>query len=233
MSMMQWEHIRKVKFALIIALIFHVVGLIGIKWIDQDGFVAMTPYNLLLSLILILWTQEKLNFSFFIFFLVAFQTGFFTEYLGVNRQLLFGHYQYEATMGYKLFGVPLIIGVNWFMIVYCSAITIGVLFKFIWSNFFTTTFPENTIFAKLIIILFGAMMAMSFDWLMEPVAIKLGYWTWLRDGNIPVKNYWDWFFVSAFLIFIFMNLNINRKNLFAVCLLLIQSLFFISLRLML
>jgi putative membrane protein len=233
MHLIKWEHNRKVKWALLIALVFHVVGFVGIVWIDQPGFVAMTPYNLLLSLVLIFWTHDKINLPFFIFFLVAFQTGFFTEYLGVNRQLLFGFYQYEEALGPKLYGVPFLIGVNWFMIVYCCAATVRLLLDFIWTNFIKQSIPYGAFIFNLMIVVFGAFMAMSFDWVMEPVAIKLGYWTWLRDGAVPVKNYWDWFFVSAFLILIFINIGIYRKNLFAFHLLWIQSLFFISLRFLL
>lgn len=231
MQLTTWDHSKKVRWALIIAMIFHAVGIVGILWIDQAGFVAMTPYNLLLSLLLILWTQEKLNIPFLIFFLVAFQTGFFTEYLGVNRQLLFGYYQYKDVLGVKLYGVPLIIGVNWFMIVYCCAVTTILLFNYIGNLLMKKPISERNFFLQLTIVVVGALMAMSFDWLMEPVAIKLGFWTWLSNGIIPIKNYWDWFFVSAFLILIFLQVNIKRNNLFAFYLLCIQSLFFILLRL--
>ena len=230
MQLTKWNHSKKVKWALMIALVFHIVGFAGILWIDQTAFVSMTPYNLLLSLMLIFWTQEKFNFPFVIFFLVAFQTGYFTEYLGVNRQLLFGYYQYEHALGPKLYGVPILIGLNWFMIVYCCAVTIRLLLNFIWLKGLKKTFSDNTSIQIVMIVIFGALMAMSFDWMMEPVAIKLGYWTWLSDGMVPVKNYWDWFFVSAFLILIFMNIDVKRNNLFAFHLLWIQSLFFILLR---
>jgi putative membrane protein len=83
------------------------------------------------------------------------------------------------------------------------------------------------------VIIDGALLAMMFDWLMEPVAIKLGYWTWLTDGGIPTKNYWDWFFVSAFLMIFFRLLKFHKNNQFALHLLLIQTLFFISLRILL
>jgi len=230
MSIISWEQEKKVRWAVVISLIFHAVGFIGIVWIDQPGFIAMTPANLLLSLVLIVWTHGRLNFPFFIFMLMSFQVGFFTEYLGVNHQLLFGHYRYEEALGIKVYGVPLMIGVNWFMIVYCCGITVQYLLNMIWNLLKRNDAPDRFNVGYWSVIIDGALLAMFFDWLMEPVAIKLGYWTWLTDGGIPVKNYWDWFFVSAFLLWVFRQLDIPRQNQFAVHLLWIQTLFFLSLR---
>jgi putative membrane protein len=78
----------------------------------------------------------------------------------------------------------------------------------------------------------GALLATLFDWLMEPVAVRLGYWTWMT-AEIPFKNYQDWFLVSAFLLFFFFKFNFPKKNQFALHLLLIQTLFFLILRIVL
>ena len=34
----------------------------------------------------------------------------------------------------------------------------------------------------------GATLAVAFDWLMEPVAVNLGYWTWHGNGEIPFST---------------------------------------------
>lgn len=233
MKILTWETKKKVRWAVAIALLFHIIGWVGIVWIDKSGFAAMTPMNLLLSLTLILWSQEKINFSFFIFFLVAFQTGFFTEYLGVNHQLLFGHYRYEEALGLKYFGVPLIIGINWFIVIYGSAYTTQILFGYI-SKLNNKILPsESNFFGEVLFVLTGAFITMGFDWVMEPVAVKLGFWTWLSNGEIPLKNYRDWFLVSAFLLWIIKRVKMPIQNQFAHYLLIIQILFFLLLRFML
>jgi putative membrane protein len=79
----------------------------------------------------------------------------------------------------------------------------------------------------------GATMALAFDWLMEPVAVKLGFWSWGGDGSIPFYNYVCWFIISMLLLLVFHNLAINKKNIFAVHLLLIQTMFFLFLRIFL
>ena len=233
MNLIHWPQEKKIKWAVTIALIFHVVGFMGIVWIDKAGFVEMTPMNLMLSVLLLIWTQHQLNFHFFLFAVIAIITGIVTEYLGVNYQLLFGHYRYEYALGPKIGGVPWMIGINWFMVIYCCGITTQMLLNFLWNRLKDKEMPlrENVGFWAAIID--GALLAMMFDWLMEPVAIKLGYWTWLTDGGIPTKNYWDWFFVSAFLMIFFRLLKFSKKNQFALHLLFIQALFFISLRILL
>ena len=37
-----------------------------------------------------------------------------------------------------------------------------------------------------------ALLMVCFDVLMEPAAVKLGYWTWI-NGDIPLQNYLAWF----------------------------------------
>ena len=74
------------------------------------------------------------------------------------------------------------------------------------------------------------MMAVLFDWVMEPVAVKLGYWKWLGNGDIPFYNYVSWFVISVGMLAIFHFCKFNKQNKFAVNLLLIQLLFFLILR---
>ena len=45
--------------------------------------------------------------------LLGFLTGMITEILGVQWGWIFGNYQYGDALGYKVLGVPLLIGVNW------------------------------------------------------------------------------------------------------------------------
>jgi putative membrane protein len=76
----------------------------------------------------------------------------------------------------------------------------------------------------------GASLAVLFDWLMEPVAIKLGFWTWGGDGSVPFYNYFCWLLISILLLTVFNFFNFRKENKFAVNLLLTQALFFLILR---
>jgi putative membrane protein len=83
-------------------------------------------------------------------------------------------------------------------------------------------------------LIFGsALLAVIFDWVMEPVAVKLGFWTWAGDGQIPLLNYLSWFFICTLLLSILRILKIKPDNIFAVNLFLIQLMFFLFLRIFL
>lgn len=228
---MWYKEIKK-KLPLLIAVIFHLVGLVGILWVDESFFVSLTPMNLLLSAGLLIWSQPQRNLSFLLFAGIAFLTGFLVEYLGVNYQYLFGHYQYGNTLGPKAGGVPCMIGVNWLMVI-CGAGMATQGLSQLWlkkGEEVKSHSVKNLLFWLQLVL--GALLAACFDWLMEPVAVRLGYWAWLTP-EIPFTNYRDWFLVSALLMFFFLRLGFPKKNQFALHLLLIQTIFFLILRIIL
>jgi bisanhydrobacterioruberin hydratase len=214
----------KVQIATVVAVVFHCVGLAGILFFNRNLFVALTPLNLLLSLVLLLYTSQDKNKQFALFVFICFIVGFIVEVVGVNTGYLFGNYSYGTPFGVQLFNVPLLIGVNWITTIFICCTTIQLLLGKLKKN--NTVFPKFQIFA---LIADSATLAVVLDWVMEPVAMKLGFWTWQND-EIPLFNYVCWFWVSFLLSFIFQKCNFNKNNLFAVHLLMIQFMFFLILR---
>jgi len=218
------------KKATAIAVLFHVIGLTGILFFDRQLFVSLTPFNLLLSAGLLIYTQAEKNKAFFLFVLVCVVVGFTVEYIGVNHQLLFGEYEYLNAMGEQWQRVPLVIGVNWFIMMYCCGVSIQLFLNRMWNKLKDTDQPARKNVGFIAVILDAALLATFFDWVMEPVAVKLGWWKWLGDGSIPLLNYISWFGISALLLLLFRLLSFNKQNQFAVNLLLIQFMFFLILR---
>ena len=218
------------KKATAIAVLFHVIGLTGILFFDRQLFVSLTPFNLLLSAGLLIYTQAEKNLSFFLFVLICFVVGFTVEYIGVNHQLLFGEYEYMGAMGEQWQRVPLVIGVNWFIMIYCCGVSIQLFLNMMWNKLKDADQPARKNVGFIAVILDAALLATFFDWVMEPVAVKLGWWKWLGDGSIPLLNYISWFGISALLLLLFRLLSFNKQNQFAVNLLLIQFMFFLILR---
>ncbi|MBK8087386.1 MAG: carotenoid biosynthesis protein [Chitinophagaceae bacterium] len=218
------------KKATAIAVLFHVIGLTGILFFDRQLFVSLTPFNLLLSAGLLIYTQAEKNKAFFLFVLVCVVVGFTVEYIGVNHQLLFGEYEYLNAMGEQWQRVPLVIGVNWFIMMYCCGVSIQLLLNRMWNKLKGTDQPARKNVGFIAVILDAALLATFFDWVMEPVAVKLGWWKWLGDGSIPLLNYISWFGISALLLLLFRLLSFDKQNQFAVNLLLIQFMFFLILR---
>lgn len=106
--------------------------------------------------------------------------GFFVEVLGVNTGIIFGNYIYGEGLGTKVFNTPLIIGLNWLLLVY---ITASVL--------------ENKKLLVPVKIILGAAMMLGYDFIIEQLAPELNMWDW-KNNTIPVSNYVAWFFIAAF-----------------------------------
>jgi putative membrane protein len=220
----------KFDIATALAVLFHTIGLVGLLFFDKGFFLAATPFNLLLSFGLLIWTQQEKNLHFIIFFIACFLVGVTVEIIGINTGFLFGDYIYGNVLGYKFQRVPLLIGINWFIIIYCSGISIHTLLMKAINRIASDTGKTPTALKALSVIVDGATLAVFFDWLMEPIAVKLGYWVWNGDGVIPMLNYICWFVVSLLLLTIFHFAKFSKQNKFAVNLLLIQLMFFLLLR---
>ncbi len=220
----------KYKIATGLAVLFHLFGVIGILFWNKDFFVQSTPVNLLLMFVLLVWTHDDRNKHFVIFSLIAFIIGFLAEVIGVNTGLLFGNYVYGNALGIKWLEVPILIGLNWFVIIYCSGISTFTLLMKAINKVSVQAQQPPMILKAFSVIADGATLAVLFDWMMEPVAVKLGFWQWKGDGSIPLYNYLCWFVVSIALLTLFHFCKFDKRNKFAVNLLLIQMMFFLLLR---
>ena len=165
-------HINRQQAATAIAILFHSIGLLGMLLGDQAWFASLTPYNLLLSAVLLLWAQEEKTNGFLLFFILCFITGFATEYLGINYQLLFGEYIYKPALGFQINGVPLVIGINWFIIIFATGSFVQATLDKIWNSLAGEELSPRSGVGFFSVILDGALIATFFDWIMEPVAIK-------------------------------------------------------------
>jgi len=204
-------------------LLIHVSGAIGMVFYDKEIFASMTPYNLILMFVILLGNEKNISTNFIISLILGSVAGFFAEFLGINYGILFGEYTYGNILGIKWFGVPLLISLNWFSIVYCSFVASGQLLKS--ANKKSTSF----FFLQA---LCTAVLTTSFDWLMEPVAVQLKFWSW-ENGDIPFFNYLCWFAVSFLISLGFYSLKISVVNPFSKWLLAVQAAFFLFLRIFL
>lgn len=213
-----------------IAILFHFCGVIGILMSgNKDWFIKNTSLNLILMALLLIWNQPEKSKSFFLFLIVAFITGMGVEMIGVNTGTLFGIYQYGNVMGAKLNGVPWLIGLNWFVLVFCCGVVMRHLHQWLHTKYEELDINLAPWVEKLSLLFDGAFLATFFDWIMEPVAMKLGFWDW-KDNLVPNFNYGCWFVISMGLLWLFSKLKFNKQNPFAVHLLIIQALFFLTLR---
>lgn len=218
----------KTSFATGLAAVMHAAGLFGTT-LGWDGlFSRLTPFNLLTMLVLLIWTLPEKNKKVLVFFIAAFLAGMISETIGVHTGLLFGHYRYGDSLGLKLFEVPLLIGVNWFVVVYAAGMCAQSFRTWIATRWINSGKAAYSKWIGASVVIDGALIATLFDFLMEPGAVRLGFWTW-NGSAIPPLNYLSWFGVSLLLMFLFQKLQFKTHR-FAVHLLLIQALFFMAVR---
>lgn len=220
----------RVRIATFLAILFHTVGLVGIIRVNAALFARLTSMNMIVMLFLLLWTQPLPNRSFWLFMGITMVVGFLSEYIGVHTGWLFGEYSYGAILGISYDGIPLIIGVNWFIIIYCCGVTMVLVVSRMAKNVPEEQQAVYARWGRASVIIDGALLAAFFDWIMEPVAVHLGYWQWAHPAVVPVFNYLCWFIISMALLFLFSVCPFNKSNRFAVHLLLIQIMFFLLLR---
>lgn len=201
--------ISGLTIAKIIVVALHLVGIIGLslpeyRWI----FLQLTPYQLVSSMILILVFHRGWNDAFPIFAAAAFWIGFGSEIIGIHTGYLYGDYVYGASLGPKLWEVPIVIGVNWFVLVYLT----GAVFHKSISNDYYAAF-------------LGAASMTALDYVMEPVAVALDFWSWKFD-IIPAENYLGWFLVAFLIHLIYRKAKFEKENSLAAFLLVTLILFF-------
>jgi bisanhydrobacterioruberin hydratase len=218
----------KYQVATAIAILFHAIGFVGIVFFESNFILQSTAINLLLMFGLLVWTQNNKNLFFWLFLLTAVVIGIAVEIIGVNTKLLFGDYNYGDVLGFKIKNVPPIIGINWFIIIYCCGVSVHTLLVKAIDKVASDTATKPMTLKALSVIVDGATLAVLFDWLMEPAAVQLGYWKWA--GDIPFYNYLCWFIVAMVLLAAFHFFKFNKQNKFAVHLLMIQVMFFLLLR---
>lgn len=213
---------RKTTFFVI--CLMYVSGTIGLLIpTSQPYFQLLSSFNLWVSLILLLLFHQDFNRSFIVASVTILLVGFFVEVTGVHKGFIFGKYWYGNTLGTQLFQVPLVIGANWLILVYCSATVTQNIFIFL-----TKKTPLHFPFCDTLLkAIFASILMVCLDVLIEPVAIQLDFWHW-QNEEIPAQNFIAWFLVALVMNYFFFKTKFLKINPLAPLLLLLQFLFFLS-----
>lgn len=172
---------KKLKaFAILWIVLVHFFGIIGVYFLP-DWFLPATPLIILVSAGLVILRYEKFRQSRFVAFAVIVVMAFLVELYGVKTGNLFGTYSYGENLGWKLFGVPLIIGVNWAVLLMVA------------QQLTTHYIVVNNRFFSAITV--GILMT-SFDLLLEALAPILDFWSFIHMNYPPLQNFIAWFCVS-------------------------------------
>lgn len=202
---------QKLKTILLFVFIYAVgVAGIGIP-LTQRIFIILIPVALLLSFIAIMLFHKSLRSrnTRFVFFTVIL-VSYLVEVVGVNSQVIFGKYIYGDGLGLKVFGTPLMIGINWAMLVYCSA-----------------SIMERFRFPLVLQVLFASVLMILYDVILEQVAPFLDMWYW--NGNtVPLQNYVVWFVLALIFHTMVKWKKVKTENPLASAIFICQFLFFVA-----
>lgn len=201
------------KIALISLSIVYFFGILGLVYLPtRPFFEAATPFSLIFTCLLLFSFHQGWNYAFLSFVIITFASGFLVEVAGVHTGVIFGSYTYGKTLGIQLWEVPLMIGINWLLLVYASGSV-------------ATKFSDNIFINSLL----GSIIMVLLDFFIEPVAIELDFWQW-QEGKIPFQNFVGWFVTAFLLQLLFHSLKFDKKNILAKYVLFVQAIFFIILQ---
>jgi len=200
---------KEFRFDIIFVAVIHLAGIIGIR-LAPEIFLKTSFVSIIIPLTLYLHRIKPIKIEWIIIILVYLIT-FFSEWIGVNYGWLFGSYQYGDSLGFKIDGVPLIMGANWLLL---GLVCRDVVKKIIANHW--------------LIIIFSALLMVLIDTLIEPLSNRLDFWTW-KNNIIPFSNYKDWFLIALLNQYIFSFLKFKKDMFFwSFGYIIILVLFFIS-----
>lgn len=203
---------QRLRIAQGVLLLFHVTGFVGLAFTQNPSFyLQFVPLNLLLTAALLIAFQPNRNATFWWFVVSTAAVGFFVEVAGVRTGLLFGQYSYGDTLGLKWLEVPLMIGVNWWMLTYMGT----VLARYVPAPEFVRA-------------LLATLLIVGLDVCIEPVAMRFGFWEW-RYNIIPFQNFKGWFAIALILQVYANRTPFTKRNELVPFVFLLQLLFFFGL----
>ena len=207
---------KQTTVAVLLAIFFS-VGLVGMLLPDTKSFfLQLTPLALLLSFVVLALSDEsKQRGKLIAYLLFIYITSYAIEVAGVHTGLLFGAYSYGDNLGVKLWETPLIIGANWFFLVYTTA----------------AIFEKINMTSAMKVLLASSSM-LVYDIVMEQVAPIMDMWSW-KEVAVPLQNYATWFAIAIAFHIGLKLLKIKIKNGLALAVLLCQFILFVVLYLFL
>lgn len=116
----------------------------------------------------------------FQFLFITFSYALIVEQIGSRTGWPFGSYEYSGTLGYQIYGVPLVVPFAWVMIAHPLLIA-------------GRKVTKNWVF------LYGGLGMMAWDLFLDPQMVAADRWTWDFTGShvpfqpeIPLSNTFGW-----------------------------------------
>tara|TARA_B100001769_G_scaffold1603_1_gene1172 strand:+ start:616 stop:1266 length:651 start_codon:yes stop_codon:yes gene_type:complete len=197
------------RFSIFFVWLINISGFFGVLSDQKDFFLSTSPFAILISFILLLLNYNTRQKGFATALISIITIGFLVEFLGVNYDLFFGSYEYGNNLGYKIGGVPIIMSINWLVLIFLT-------------GSFTEKIIPNSLPLKVI---FASLLMVFIDIFLEICAPKLDYWKF-NEEIVPMSNYNSWFIISAICLYIYFRLIKDKEYTLSTNMLVIHFAFF-------
>jgi len=133
------------------------------------------------------------------FLLITFSYTLLIEQIGVRTGWPFGEYEYSGTLGYQIYGVPLVVPFAWIMMAH-------------------PLFIASRRVAPRWVFLVGGFGLMAWDFFLDPQMVGAGRWSWEVTGasvpfqpEIPLSNAFGWLLTGMGLMAL-LNLALPKER---------------------
>ncbi|MFC2112999.1 carotenoid biosynthesis protein [Bacteroidota bacterium] len=187
------------------------IGILGFAFpFTHAIFRHIIPFTILLMAMIILAYHRPINKPFMLITFMVAILGFGIEVAGIKTGLLFGEYKYGSILGPKIAEVPIVMGLNWVVMVYGG---VAIASRTRWG-----IIPGSLIS--------GLILTVS-DLIIEKFAILTGMWTWV-EGVPSFRNSAGWFIISCFLSLLYYQIVKPEIRKVAIYVYIYQMILFIS-----
>jgi len=205
------NHLHKFNYkTLLISLLwlFHISAIIGISlgylgWFAEKTWLNLLILNLSLFVVYPLWKTKNA-----LAYISIALLGFLIEFLGVNYGWFFGEYRYGENLGIKIAKTPVLIGLNWAMLVIV-----------------TSQIAKSFLSKKWMQVSFAAGLMLLLDFLMEKTAPAFDFWAF-KNEVVPFSNFLAWFIFAILFQLIAQAFNSKGNHQISYHIYFVQFLFF-------
>lgn len=206
------DQFRSKKAGIGILVALYVLTAFGYRSALGEWFVFLTPVLWFVTAGMIWIDSKPGNRLGWPIALTLILLGYAVEVIGVQYTEIFGSYTYGNMLGWKFFGVPPVIGIEWLILT--------------WGGYaLARPFELNPLLRALA----AALVGTGLFWLMQPVLQAYGILQW-QQNPIPFKNYAARFGLLLIFALIFDKYPLVTKPRMGQTAALCQFLFFIWLR---
>jgi putative membrane protein len=180
------------------------------------------------------------KFKNFIKILILFLTPLIYENIGMKFGGPIGiKYYYSESFNPKFLGLPILVWIFWVIFIFIAYNLTNSIF----INLFKKDYKNllNNFFYFLVLILLDGFIVTTFDFFIDPIAVKYKLWRWenFKESyfGVPIGNFVGWYIIGSTTTFFlrildktyFKNLNVRFQKIFPfIYIIIILTLFFLS-----